>query len=74
MKPRTAIKIVTAIGIAACANMARAQWAQPQYRGGTTYYNNANGSSAGSSYRTGNTTYYYNANGASAGSATTMGR
>ena len=38
-----------------------------------TYYNNANGSSAGSSYRTGNTTYYNNANGSSAGRSTTMG-
>ena len=73
MKPRTEIEIVTAIAIAACANMARAQWSQPQYRGGTTCYNNANGSSAGSSYRSGNTTYYNNANGSSAGRSTTMG-
>ena len=73
MKPRTEIEIVTAIAIAACANMARAQWSQPQYRGGTTDYNNSNGSSAGRATTMGNTTYYYNANGSSAGRATTVG-
>ena len=38
--------------------------------GNTTYYYNANGSSAGASTRMGNTTYYYGPNGAPAGSAT----
>jgi hypothetical protein len=48
---------------------------QPNGRilGNKMCYNNANGSSAGSSYRTGNTTYYNNANGSSAGSSTRMG-
>ena len=41
--------------------------------GNTTYYYNANGSSAGSSTKMGNTTYYYGPNGAPAGSATRMG-
>ena len=71
MNPRTAIKVATVIVVAACAHMARAQWSsyqsQPQYRGGMTYYNNANGSLAGPAYRTGNTTYYNSANGSSAG-------
>ena len=40
-------QIIVAIACIACANMAWAQWSQPQYRGDTTYYNNANGSSAG---------------------------
>ena len=80
MKPRTTIKIAAAVACIACANMAGAQWysTPSQNRGygssaygagSTTYYNNANGSSAGSSYRTGNTTYYNNANGSSAGSS-----
>ena len=84
MKPKTTIKIIVAIACIACANMAGAQWySKPSQNrgagrsvygaGGTTYYNNANGSSAGLSYRTGNTTYYNNANGSSAGRATTVG-
>lgn len=51
MKPRTAIKIVTAIGIVACANMAGAQWHS------TPSQNRAAGRSA---YGAGNTTYYNN--------------
>ena len=78
------IAVVVAV-VAVCANMAEAQWAfQPQSRGsnaagrggttgGTTYFNNANGSSAGRATTMGNTTYYYNANGSSAGRATTVG-
>ena len=80
MKQRTAIKIAAAVVCIACANMAGAQWystlsqnrgsgSSAYGAGGTTYYNNANGSSVGSSYRTGNTTYYNNANGSSAGSS-----
>lgn len=52
------------VALAACANMAEAQWTQ--YRG-------ANGSSWGSANRMGNTTYFYNANGTSAGSAIRTG-
>ena len=78
MKPRTAIKVATVIAVAACANMTGAQWSsyqsQPQYRGGTTYYNNANGSSAGRTTTVGNTTYFYSANGSSAGTATKIGK
>ena len=74
MKLKTTIQVAVAIACVAYASMAEAQWSQPQSRGGTTYYNNANGSSAGSSYSTGNTTYYNNANGSSAGTATTIGR
>ena len=78
------ISVVVAT-VAVCANMAEAQWAfQPQRQwasvagrggttGGTTYFNNANGSSAGRATTMGNTTYYYNANGSSAGRATTVG-
>ena len=80
MKQRTSIRIVACIIVIACANMAGAQWYSPPSQncgygssaygaGGTTYYNNANGSSTGLSYRTGNTTYYNNANGSSAGSS-----
>ena len=64
MKNKATIKIVTAITIVACANMAEAQWTQ--YRG-------ANGSSWGSANRMGNTTYYYGPNGAPAGTATRTG-
>ena len=84
MKPRTTIKIAAAVACIACANMAGAQWysTPSQNRaagrsaygaGGTTYYNNANGSSTGRSTTIGNTTYYYNANGSLAGSSTRMG-
>ena len=71
--------------VAVCASIAEAQWAfQPQRQGanvagrggttgGTTYYNNANGSSAGRATTMGNTTYYYNANGSAAGRATKVG-
>ena len=52
------------VALAACANMAEAQWTQ--YRG-------ANGASWGTANRMGNTTYYYNANGTAAGTATTVG-
>jgi len=42
--------------------MTGAQWSsyqsQPQYRGGTTDYNNANGASAGRATTMGNTTCY----------------
>lgn len=80
MKRKTSLKIIVSIAMFACANMTGAQWysTPSQNRGsgssaygagGTTYYNNANGTSAGSSYRTGNTTYYNNANGSSAGSS-----
>ena len=75
---------MVAVALAACANMAEAQWTQ--YRGAngsswgsanrmgnTTYYNNANGTSAGMSTTMGNTTYFYNANGTSAGSAIRTG-
>ena len=55
---------MVAVALAACANMAEAQWTQ--YRG-------ANGTSAGRSTTMGNTTYYYGPNGASAGSATRTG-
>ena len=67
---------ITFIAIVACANMAEAQWySSPNAQnrgssslsfgangrmGGTTYYNNANGSSAGMATRMGNTTYYNN--------------
>ena len=78
MKPRTAIKVATVIAVAACANMTGAQWSsylsQPQYRGGTTDCNNANGTLAGRSTTMGNTTYYNNANGSSAGTATKIGK
>ena len=86
---KTTIQIVMVGVFIACANMAEAQWtsflSQRQNRGaswssgttrqmgGTTYYNNANGSSAGMATRMGNTTYFNNSNGSSAGSATTMG-
>ena len=74
------IRLLTSVALIAYANMAGAQWysTPSQNRGygssaygagGTTYYNNANGSSAGSSYRMGGTTYYNNANGSSAGSS-----
>ena len=80
MKQTTAIKIVMSIAIAACANMAEAQWTQFQgangsswgtanRTGNSTYYHNANGSAAGTSYRAGNTTYYNNANGSAAGTS-----
>ena len=84
MKRTTTIRIMVAVALAACANMAEAQWTQ--YRGAngsswgsanrmgnTTYYNNANGTSAGRSTTMGNTTYFYNANGTSAGSAIRTG-
>ena len=75
---RTLAGIMIPIILLACANMAGAQWSsyqsQPQYRGGTTDCNNANGSSAGRSTTMGNTTYYYNANGSSAGTATKIGK
>ena len=84
MKRTTTIRIMVAVSLAACANMAEAQWTQ--YRGAngsswgsanrmgnTTYYNNANGTSAGRSTTMGNTTYFYNANGTSAGSAIRTG-
>ena len=85
MKYRISIRIVACIIVVACANVAGAQWhsTPSQNRGagsssygagGATYYNNANGSSAGSSTRMGNTTYYYGPNGAPAGSATAVGR
>ena len=64
MKRTTTIRIMVAVALAACANMAEAQWTQ--YRG-------ANGSSWGSANRMGNTTYYNNANGTSAGSAIRTG-
>ena len=64
MERTTAIQIMVAVALAACANMAEAQWTQ--YRG-------ANGTSAGRSTTMGNTTYYYGPNGASAGSATRTG-
>jgi hypothetical protein len=64
MKRTTTIRIMVAVALAACANMAKAQWTQ--YRG-------ANGSSWGSANRMGNTTYFYNANGTSAGSAIRTG-
>lgn len=84
MNPRITIRIMISLSLVACANMAGAQWySKPSQNrgagrstygaGGTTYYNDANGSSAGSSYRTGGTTYYNNANGSSAGSSTRMG-
>ena len=84
MRQRTSIRVVACIIVIACANMAGAQWysTPSQNRaagrsaygaGGTTYYNNANGSSAGRSTTMGNTTYYYNANGSAAGSSTRMG-
>jgi hypothetical protein len=77
-------KWLLSVACIACANMAGAQWySKPSQNrgasrsafgaGGTTYYNNANGSSAGSSTRMGNTTYYYGPNGAPAGSATRTG-
>lgn len=77
------ISVVVA-AVAVCANMAEAQWAfQPQSRGanvagrggtagGTTYYNNTNGSSAGRATTMGNMAYFNNANGSSAGRAMTM--
>ena len=85
MKPKTTIKIIVAIACIACANMAGAQWySKPSQNrgagrsvygaGGTTYYNNANGSSAGRATTVGNTTYFYNANGSSAGTATKIGK
>ena len=58
------ISVVVAV-VAVCANMAEAQWAfQPQNRGanaagrggttgGTTYFNNANGSAAGTATKIG---------------------
>ena len=64
MKRTTTIRIMVTVTLAACANMAEAQWTQ--YRG-------ANGSSWGSANRMGNTTYYNNANGTSAGSAIRTG-
>ncbi|MBQ6008091.1 MAG: hypothetical protein IJL17_06100 [Kiritimatiellae bacterium] len=64
MKRTTTIRIMVTVALAACANMAEAQWTQ--YRG-------ANGSSWGSANRMGNTTYYNNANGTSAGSAIRTG-
>ena len=84
MKYRISIRIVACIIVVACANVAGAQWysTPSQNRGagsssygagGATYYNNANGSSAGRSTTIGNTTYHYNANGSSAGSSTRMG-
>lgn len=77
MKRKVAIRIVVVIACAACVNIAEAQWSsyqpQSQNRGGMTYYNNANGSSAGRATTMGNTTYFYNANGSSAGRATTVG-
>ena len=42
--------------------------------GNTTYFYNANGSSAGRATTVGNTTYLYNANGSSAGTATKIGK
>ena len=84
MKAKTTVRIMVAVALVACANMAEAQWTQ--YRGAngsswgsanrmgnTTYYNNANGTSAGRSTTMGNTTYFYNANGTSAGSAIRTG-
>ena len=84
MKHRTSIRVVACVIVFVCANMAGAQWysTPSQNRGsgsssfgasGTTYYNDANGSAAGSSTRMGNTTYYYGLNGAPAGSATRKG-
>lgn len=79
------VSVVVAV-VAVCVNMAEAQWAfQPQSRGtdvagrggttgGTTCYNNANGSSAGRVTTMGNTTYFYNANGSAAGTATMIGK
>ena len=79
------ISVVVA-AVAVCANMAEAQWAfQPQRQGantagrggatgGTTYFNNANGSSAGRATTMGNTTYFYNANGSAAGTAMKIGK
>ena len=64
MKQTTTIRIMVTVALAACANMAEAQWTQ--YRG-------ANGASWGTANRMGNTTYYYNANGTAAGTATTVG-
>ena len=64
MKRTTTIRIMVTVALAACANMAEAQWTQ--YRG-------ANGSSWGSANRMGNTTYYYGPNGAPAGTATRTG-
>ena len=64
MERTTTIRIMVAVALAACANMAEAQWTQ--YRG-------ANGSSWGSANRMGNTTYYYGPNGAPAGTATRTG-
>ena len=64
MERTTAIQIMVAVALAACANMAEAQWTQ--YRG-------ASGSSWGSANRMGNTTYYYGPNGAPAGTATRIG-
>ena len=85
MKRTTTIRIMVTVALAACANMAEAQWTQ--YRGAngtswgtanrmgnTTYLYNANGTAAGRATRMGNTTYYYNANGTAAGTATTVGR
>ena len=73
MRQKIKVQIVLVTMLLACTNITLAQWSsyqsQPQCRGGTTYYNNANGSSAGLSYRTGNTTYYNNANGSFAGSS-----
>ena len=54
-----------------CAAFAHAQSAYTV--GNRTYYQNANGSSAGSSYTSGGRTYYQNANGSSAGSTYTSG-
>ena len=81
MKAKTTVRIMVAVALVSCANMAEAQWTQ--YRGAngsswgsanrmgnTTYYNNANGTSAGRSTTMGNTTYYYGPNGAPVGSAT----
>ena len=65
MKQTMAIRIMVAVALVACANMAEAQWAQ---------YRRANGASWGTANRMGNTTYYYNANGTAAGTATTVGR
>ncbi len=64
MKRTTTIRIMVTVALAACVNMAEAQWTQ--YRG-------ANGSSWGSANRMGNTTYYNNANGTSARSAIRTG-
>ena len=85
MKQKAALQIVISTAFIACTNMAGAQWySKPSQNrgagrsvygaGGTTYYNNANGSSAGRATTVGNTTYFYNANGSSAETATKIGK